>query len=81
MVVLIDKVWCAVAVDPEDQTEGVCAHLVNKTWMPLIAADENRLAQIIPIARGIADQSGQTILIVKLSAREIVEVIEPEGKS
>lgn len=65
----IDAVWMAVSVD-DDGSEGVCAVMVDGTWMPLLAADENRLADIKAAASNIAKQQNRLVRIVKMTTRE-----------
>jgi dihydroorotase-like cyclic amidohydrolase len=70
----IDAVWMAISVD-ENGNEGVCAAEINGMWMPLVAADEARLEQIIATARRIAQVTKRQIKIIKLTTREEIEVI------
>lgn len=71
----IDSVWMALSVD-EDGTEGVCAFMSNTGWMPLIAADEKRLADIRKLARQIAYSENRLVRIVRMTTREAVEEID-----
>ena len=71
----VDAVWLALSVD-DDGTEGVCAILVNGTWMPLLAADEERLPFIIAQARAIARRDQRLVRIVRLHGREELEQID-----
>jgi hypothetical protein len=74
----IDQVWAFVAVD-EDGNEGVCAApFTGMGVVPLIAADEARLASILPVAQRIATMSGRTVKLIKLSVREELQVFHPE---
>lgn len=70
----IDQVWMAISVDG-DGNEGVCAFYDERTsgWMPLIAADEARLADINRMAAALAVQRSQLIRIVKMTTREEVD--------
>jgi hypothetical protein len=70
----IDQVWMAVSVD-EKGCEGVCAMYdpVVGSWMPLVAADPERLADINRMAAALAVQRGQLIKIIKLTTREEVD--------
>ncbi|UEM11986.1 hypothetical protein J4G43_047355 [Bradyrhizobium barranii subsp. barranii] len=47
----------------------------------MIAADEVRLKLLLPWARGIAQASGKAIKLVKLSHREDIMEISPDGGS
>lgn len=71
-IVRIDQIWAAVSVDPDDNTEGVCAVQMNDHWMPLIAADEERLPFIREQAARLASL-GRKIKIIRLTTREVVE--------
>ncbi|NEI52693.1 hypothetical protein GR217_34305 [Rhizobium leguminosarum] len=71
----IDSVWMAVSVD-DDGSEGICAILHNGMWMPLLAADEARLAAITEEAKIIAATQGRLIRIIKLNSREEVKAID-----
>lgn len=71
----IDCVWAVVSVDPSDGNEGVCAAEFTGVMMPLIAADEKRLAMIIPIAERIKAATGIKLKLVKFTTREEVREI------
>lgn len=71
----IDSVWMALSVD-DDGTEGVCAFMSNNGWVPLVAADENRLADIRKMARQIAYSENRLVRIVRMTTREEVELID-----
>ena len=72
----IDSIWAFISVDAEGN-EGVCAAMLNGIFAPLIAADEDRLASLRPIAIKIAKETGITVRLIKLSSRTELEVIEP----
>jgi hypothetical protein len=71
----IDCIWAFLSVDPEDGNEGLCAASVNGAWLPLIAADEARLASLWPKAEEIARETGHVIRLVKFHNREVVRQI------
>lgn len=73
--VRIESVWMAVSVD-DDGTEGVCATMIGGRWMPLIAADETRLAFIREAAAMIAANQQRLVRVIRLNTREEVEVID-----
>jgi hypothetical protein len=74
----IDSVYLFVSVDEEDGNEGVIgAPFGPINCMPLIAADEKRLAQLIPIAEDIARRSGKKIRLIRLTQREVIQDITP----
>lgn len=66
--------------DPDD--EGVTAFLqgpaLMRQWMPMVGADEARMASLKVMAQGIANTTGQKITLVKFSVRTDLETIEPE---
>lgn len=68
----IDQIFAAISVD-HDGNEGVCAFHNGDTWMPLVAADPARLADINKIAAAIAVERSMLIRIVKFSTREQVD--------
>lgn len=73
----IDAVWAFVSVDA-DGDEGLCAATLPGLGLtPLIAADEARLASLIPVAERLARMSGRRIRLIRLTTREQVRVIEP----
>lgn len=70
--VRIDQVWMAVAVGA-DGMEGVCAVKIDGSWMPLLAADEDRLPWLTNMARQLATERQCLVRIVRLHGREEVE--------
>lgn len=71
----IDSVYLFVASD--ETGEGVCgAPLLGPgTMVPLIAADEKRLASIRPVAEMMVREFGQKIKLIKFTTREEIEDI------
>jgi len=63
--------------DPND--EGVTAFMpgLSAQWMPMVGADEKRMASLKSMAQGLANASGQTITLVKFSVRTDLETIDP----
>jgi hypothetical protein len=74
----IDTIHAWVAFDTRDQTEGVCAFLMGQSWVPLVAADPERLASIRPMAEQICNESGMTLKLIRLSVREEIEEMRPK---
>ncbi len=77
----IDALWAFVSVD-EDGNEGLCA-MSLPGWpgpMPLIAADEARLRSLIPMAERLAAATKTRIRLIKLTTREELLAIGPDGK-
>lgn len=71
----IEHLWAWISYD--DEGEGVCGLLLNGTWVPMIAADEDRLRSLRPRAMEVAKVSGKELRLVKFSVREDLEIIEP----
>ena len=63
--------------DPDE--EGVTAFLpgLSDQWVPMVGADEERMASLRPMAQELANASGQTITLVKFSVRTDLETIDP----
>lgn len=71
----IEQIWAVVSVDAVDGNEGVCAATIGNVVMPLIAADEKRLEQIVPIAKQISAETGTKFKLIRFSNREEVSEI------
>lgn len=68
----IGSIWAVLSVDEADGNEGVCSIRVGDSWMPLIAADEKRLAIIRREGAALARVTGKKLRLVKFTAREEV---------
>jgi len=76
----ITDIYAFVSVDAEDGNEGlVGAPMGPVGCMPLVAADEKRLEQLIPIAQWVSDQTGIKIKLIKLTQRVELREITPNG--
>jgi hypothetical protein len=74
----IEHVYVFVSVDAEDGNEGVVAAPFGPVgMMPMIAADEKRLAQLIPWAEAIAKQFNMKIRLIRLSQRDVIQEFNP----
>lgn len=73
----IDAIYAVLSVD--EGGEGVVGAPLQEGTMsvPLICADEARLASILPLARMIATLSGKKMRLVKFTTREVIEEIDP----
>lgn len=58
-----------------DGVEGIPAVHKNGEWMPLIAADQERIESFRPYAQSIARRLNQPIKLVRFSVREELETI------
>ena len=72
----IDAIWAFLSVD-EDGSEGVIAAPIAGMTVPLIAADEKRLASLRPIAASIARMTKKAIVLVRFERRVEVETVGP----
>lgn len=73
----IDKIWAVLSVD--EGGEGVVAvpMLNGNGMLPLIAADEARLNDIVKMARAAGSVTGKKMRLVRFNHREVVGDIEP----
>jgi hypothetical protein len=78
----IESVFLFIAIDGNG-SEGVAAAAIgpNKSWVPLIAADEARLKALVPVAKEIADQTHCKIKLIKMTTREDIMDIGDEQTS
>lgn len=77
----INSIWAFVSVDPGDGNEGVCAATIGGVTLPLIAADERRLAILTPIAENIALRTGRVVQLVRFHQREVIKQIDGSNAS
>lgn len=70
----IQTLWAFVAVH-EDGDEGLVAGMIGGQWMPLIAADEARLADLRPLAEKIVAATGKPVRLVRFDTRTEVDTI------
>jgi hypothetical protein len=73
----IDAIWAFLSVDEKDGNEGVTAATMGTSLVPLIAADEKRLASLRPLAQNMAERFGMKIRLVKFHVREVIEEYSP----
>jgi hypothetical protein len=80
----IKHLWACLAVDPQDNAEGLPA--IEGTihgrplMLTLIAADETRLAHMRELAIQLGRQTRQRIVLAKFTVREDLEVLyDPRG--
>ncbi len=75
----IDEVYVYAAIDEEAGFEGIVGYYDEKrnTWMPLVAADEDRMEEVMSIAEFVSKQSNREIKLLKLSKREEIGYIKP----
>ena len=75
MTLSIDEMWAYIAVGAEG--EGVTAMMSESGWIPLVGADGERMASYMDYAQGLADASGQPIVLARFTQREDITVIRP----
>ena len=69
----IDQMYAFVAIDPQDNTEGVISIEEGGTIFPLVGADMERVEQLRPLALGIAELYKTSVMLLRFSTREEVE--------
>lgn len=72
----IDAIWAFLSVDNDTGNEGVITMRSVNGLMPMVAADEERLESMRPIAAMVAKNSGIKVRLVKFSVREDLEVFD-----
>ena len=72
----IKSIWAFIATNPEDDSEGIPAALMSGTWMPLMAADEDRVASLRPIARDLVSR-GAKIRLVRFDTMVELDEVKP----
>lgn len=73
----IGSVWAAVAVDDNNE-EGLVAEFLPQHggWVPLVAADEERLVWIKETAARLAKQRQQLVRVIQLTSRVELEAYD-----
>jgi hypothetical protein len=72
----IDAFYAFVATD-SDGDEGLTAFHTGTGWMPMVAADWQRVESLREIAAQIARESGEKVTLYKFSVREEIEDFNP----
>lgn len=65
-----------VSIDQASDEEGIVGAAIGpgNSWLPLIAADEDRLQQLMPVVKDIVTQTGITVKLIRFTHRE--EIME-----
>ena len=64
----------------DDGDEGIVGvQLADGAWLPLIAADLERLSILADYAEGVSRRTGKQIKLVRFTVREDLEVVNPPG--
>lgn len=73
----VQKIWAALVIhgDGDEAVPGIMAP--NGQWIPLVAADPERLAWLKETAGTIAKAAGKRIVVAEFSVRTDVLTVEP----
>ena len=71
----IETIYAFIATEKEPDDEGIVAMRIGGNWIPLVAADEERVDSLRPIAQNIAKITRKKITLAEFKVREDVEVI------
>ena len=77
----IEEIFAFVAEDEEDQVEGVCGYKTRNGWLPMVGADQTRVASLRPFAQIVANATGKEITLAKFTVRTDVETIVPNNQA
>ena len=66
------RAWTS--IDPEDGDEGIAAFMEGNVWIPMVAADEERLRALYPMVERLAAATGRPFWL-----REFTSTGEPLG--
>lgn len=77
----ITEIYAFVGFDPSQNAEGIPALRTDEgVTLPLIASDPERRDFFRETAQSFADQTGQTLKLMKFSNAEVLEEIKPTVK-
>lgn len=76
----ITEIWAYVAIDGDDNNEGIVGAMSAVGVVPLFAADKARVESYRPMAEEAARETGQKVKLVRFTEREEIEEIEPAGE-
>jgi hypothetical protein len=81
--VRIDRLYAYIVVDETDNMEGLPAFADPRTgmWMPMVGADEARMASLLEIAQDTADDTGKEIVYCVFERRVEIGRITPKGSN
>lgn len=66
----------AFIAEEEDGSEGLCAfQSPGYGWIPMVAADPDRVQSLREYAEGIARSTGRPVKLIRFSVRSDLEVI------
>ena len=74
----ISHVYAFISRDPATDEEGVCGFMgADGVMWPMVAANEERLTQLRPLARWVAQRSGRPVTLARFTTREEMESYTP----
>lgn len=74
----IERLWAYLSVGESDNDEGVCAFSSPQYgMMPMVAADDHRLADLAPIAQKLARFGGHPIMLARFDRRTDMGLVIP----
>jgi len=74
----ISHLYAFISRDPATDEEGVCGFMgADGVMWPMVAANEERLTQLRPLARWIAQRSGRPVTLVRFTTRHEMESVAP----
>lgn len=70
----IDSLHAFITTD-ENGDEGLCGAYSSshQSWIPMVAADEQRIISLIPVAKQIEKQTGRKVKLVHFTNRQDVD--------
>lgn len=72
----IDTISAFIAIDKTG--EGITAFMTaDGQWVPMVAADKERVESLRSIAQTLATASGRRIVLAEFSTRADLEILEP----
>ncbi len=70
----IKELFAFIATD-EAGNEGVCGFHSDSGWIPMVGADQAMIDKLKPIAKRLAQTTGQPLEVCRFSTRESIETI------
>lgn len=74
---VIEHMYAYVSIDAMDGSEGIIGFRTREGWMPMVGADLARMESLRDRAELAAQETNQTVRLVRFSVREVLEVFEP----
>jgi len=75
---VIDQLWAVISTDADG--EGLVAGPLGPfPFVPLVAADEARLKNVLDAAAQFSKATGRAFTLIKLSRRDVVGIIDGNG--